>query len=193
MTGLWYNSIYPEDNSSVALIKQYFRNSSVPFELYGWCNASVVTWATSATMSVLSTLASTVSPATTTSAQSAGHSYAPRDLSCVHSGSGWPHLPTGEPFGLLVEGLCNTKRASKELDDNRTRTLVGPDCSRTPNPFLEVFFFSSLLFIGTFVLSWSLKAFKSSRYFKSTVRYFPLRMYLVLDLAHFVAELSLLI
>ena len=149
----------------------------MPYELYNWCNASLVTWATSATMSVLSTVATTGAPLMAKSAEeSARHTYSNLNLSCVQSGSGWPHLPTGEPFGLLVETLCNTKRASKELDDDRARTLIGPDCSRTPNPFPQLVF-STFLFIGTFVISWSLKAFKSSRYFSATVCYFHLKLY----------------
>lgn len=173
---LWYSLISPERNSSVALIKHHFRTSSLPHELYAWCNETTLTFATAATVGVFSSLATTGTPVVVKStprphSEPLLHLYSAPNLSCIHPVTRWPHLPSDEPFGLIAEGLCSTKRASKELDDDRMRTLVGTGCSLTPNRFPEVFFFSCLLFIGTFVLSWFLKAFKTSRYFRAVVRY----------------------
>lgn len=165
----------------MALIKHRFRNSSLPPELYVWCNETTLKWATAATASALSSIYTTGSPTAANFATNMtfGQNYSdpfeynPRNLKCLHPDSGWPYFRSGEPFDLLAdESQCDKKHASREqLGDGkgRERTLVGRDCELTPNQFPEVFFFSLLLFIGTFALSWGLKAFKQSRYFRGMV------------------------
>jgi anion exchange protein len=47
--------------------------------------------------------------------------------------------------------------------------LVGPDCAH-PRPVPDVFFFSVLVFLLTFVLSYSLKFFRNMRFFPTKIR-----------------------
>ncbi|CAH1788491.1 unnamed protein product [Owenia fusiformis] len=125
------------------------------------------------------------------------HALEPMNLECYCAAKNETHANDTSPVSTTpispnttnasyVDDYANVqwKLLPLELCEEYNGVLEGPGC-KTPKYVADVFFFSCLLFLGTFFLAYSLKLFRNTRFFPNKVRV------LISDFAVFLAIIAM--